>query len=110
MSCEYVKQYYNVPAEIGRRVVVSGRPGIIAQDCGHYIGVNFDCDKPGHISHCHPTWKVEYLDIGKIRPMTKSQQRYRRFMEYGDSFETFIDFCRWDAESERSWNRGQHEA
>lgn len=107
MSCEYVKQYYNVPADIGRRVVVNGRPGVIAQDCGHYIGVNFDSDKPWHISHCHPTWGVEYLGMGEIRPMTKSQLRYKRFIEYGDGFETFIDFCRWDAEPERTWNGRQ---
>ncbi|SEG21812.1 hypothetical protein [Marinobacterium lutimaris] len=106
MSCEYVQKYYSVPACIGRRVEVSGRPGVIAQDCGHYIGVNFDTDKPGQISPCHPTWKVEYLGIGKVRKMTRSQQRYKRYLEYGDCFENFLDFCRWDAEPEHSWNRG----
>lgn len=46
MNCEYVRAHYNVPAEIGRRVVVDGKPGIITSDRGHYIGVNFDADKP----------------------------------------------------------------
>ena len=73
MSCEYVKKYYSVPAEIGRRVVVNGESGIIAQDRGNYIGVNFDKDKPGIISNCHPTWKVEYQEIGIVRKPTKSQ-------------------------------------
>lgn len=59
MSCEYAQRYYKVPACIGRRVVVNGRAGIIAEDCGHHLGVNFDDDKPGQISHCHPTWRVE---------------------------------------------------
>ncbi|MBK3780056.1 hypothetical protein G3A43_07285 [Paraburkholderia aspalathi] len=36
--------------------------------------------------------------------LTRSQKRYRRFLDYGDMFESFIDFCRWDAEPERSWN------
>lgn len=104
MSCEYIREYYGVPAEVGRRAVVNGSPGIIEKDLGHYIGVNFDASKPGAISSCHPAWKVEYLALGKPRAMTKSQQRYRRFLEYGECFDSFIDYCYWDASSERSWN------
>jgi len=104
MNFEYVKSYYQVPAKIGRRVLVNGDPGIIAEDRGHYIGVNFDRDKPGIIKNCHPTWKVEYQGVGTVRKPTKSQQRYQRYLEYGDGFHSFIDFCRWDSEPERSWN------
>lgn len=104
MNCEYVRQHYNVPAEIGRRVAVDGKQGIIAEDFGHHIGVNFDADKPGCVFPCHPTWRVEYGEMGKVRPITKSQQRYKRFLEYGDGFNSFIEYCRWDAEPERSWN------
>ena len=89
---EYAKEYYSVPADIGRRVVVNGKPGIIAADRGHYIGVNFDSDKPGVISNCHPTWKVEYLEMGKVRRMGRSQERYRRWLEVGDCFDSFRDF------------------
>lgn len=106
MDCKYVKNYYDVPAEIGRRVVVDGKPGIIAEDRGHYLGVNFDSDKPGVISHCHPTWKVEYLEMGVVRALTKSQLRYKRYLEYGESFDSFIDFCKWDADPGRTWNGG----
>ncbi|WP_346839785.1 hypothetical protein [Microbulbifer sp. SAOS-129_SWC] len=101
MICEYVQNQYNVPACIGRRVVVAGRPGVIAEDRGHYIGVNFDDEKPGVIASCHPTWRVSYLGMGKVRNLTKSQQRYRRYLEYGDSFQSFLDFCRWDADVQR---------
>lgn len=104
MHCEYVRAYYGVPAEIGRRVMINDRPGIIAEDRGHHIGVNFDSDKPGCISPCHPTWRVEYLGMGTIRPPSRSQQRYQRFLTYGESFESFLDYCRWDADPERSWN------
>lgn len=106
MACEYVRQHYGVPAAIGRRVTVSGKPGVIAADRGHYIGVNFDCDKPGVILNAHPTWQVEYLGMGPIRRMTASQARYQRFLEYGDCFDSFIDYCRWDSRPERSWNGG----
>ena len=103
---EYIKRHYSVPADIGRRVIVDGRPGIIAEDRGNYIGVNFDSDKPGVISNCHPTWKVEYLDIGKIRKLSRSQERYKRYLEYGDCFSNFIDFCRWDSSPDRTWHGG----
>lgn len=103
---EYIKQCYDVPAEIGRLVKVNGRAGIIVKDYGHHLGVNFDDDKTGIISHCHPTWEVEYGEIGSIRKQTKSQARYQRYLEYGDRFENFIDFCHWDASKNRSWNGG----
>ena len=105
-NCEYARDYYHVPACIGRRVMVDGKPGIIAEDRGNYIGVNFDSDKPGVISNCHPTWRIEYLDMGKVRPMTKSQRRYQRYMEYGDRFENFRHFLAWDSEPKHDWNRG----
>lgn len=38
--------------------------------------------------------------------LSKSKARYRRYLEMGDGFNSFIDFCRWDSEPERSWNRG----
>jgi hypothetical protein len=103
MNCEYVKDYYQVPACIGRRVEVNGKAGIIAKDCGNHIGVNFDNDKPGHILNCHPTWKVMYLDMGVVRAPTKSQERYQRYLEFGDGFDSFIAYCQWDAT--RDWSR-----
>jgi len=77
----YVRQHYNVPAAIGRRVIVAGKPGVIASDRGHYIDINFDVDKPGVIRNAHPTWEVQYLDMGTVRPMTRSQRRYEAFLE-----------------------------
>jgi hypothetical protein len=78
-------------------VIVAGKPGVIAADRGHYIGVNFDSDKPGFIINCHPSWKVEYGEIGKIRKPSRYADRYRRYLELGDCFASFIDFCMWDA-------------
>lgn len=110
MTCAYVKQYYGVPADIGRRVTVDGKPGVIAEDLGHHIGVNFDTDEPGHISPCHPTWRVVYGEIGVIRQLPKrkaaAKARYKRFMEYGECFENFRQFLAWDSDPARSWNGG----
>ena len=42
-----------------------------------------------------------------VRPpvpkLSRSQVRYRRFLEYGDGFDSFLAFCRWDSLPERSW-------
>jgi len=39
--------------------------------------------------------------------VSRSKQRYQRFLEYGDGFESFLDFCRWDSAPARSWNTGR---
>ena len=37
---------------------------------------------------------------------TKAKERYQRWLEYRDSFDSFLDFCYWDARPEREWNGG----
>jgi hypothetical protein len=103
---KYVREYYGVPAAIGRLVVVGGKPGIIAEDRGHYIGVNFDKDRAGVVRNCHPTSEVVYGEMGEVRKPSRHAARYQRFLEYGECFSNFLDFCYWDAEPARSWNRG----
>ena len=61
MNCEYVRDCYGVPTEIGRRVIVYGKAGIIAADRGNYIGVTFDTEQARIVRNCHPTDCVEYL-------------------------------------------------
>ena len=92
MSCEYVRESYGVPAEIGRGVIVSGEPAIIVADRGNYIGVTFDKDKPGTIYNCHPTSEIEYGDMRPIRKMTRSQKRYQKYLdsEYPGSFAEYL--------------------
>lgn len=96
MNCEYVRSYYTVPACIGRRVLIDGKPGIIAEDRGHYIGVNLDEDKPARISNYHPTDGVTYLGMGTPRRLTRSQQRYHDFLhaDSGHSFAEWMGFKR----------------
>jgi hypothetical protein len=105
-NCEYIQKTYGVPACIGRRVIADGKPGVIAEDRGNYIGILLDCDKPGHVDNYHPMYKIKYLDeMGKVRKPGKAQARYRRFLEYGDMFDSFLDFCYWDADPDKEWNR-----
>jgi hypothetical protein len=69
----YASKTYGVPADIGRRVTVYGKPGIITADLGNYIGVNLDADEPGRIRPYHPTDQVIYGELGTIRPVKTMQ-------------------------------------
>jgi len=92
MSYEYVRKYYNVPAEIGRRVRYISREGTISKDGGNYIAVNFDDMKPGKTLHIHPTDpSLEYLGMGVLRKMTRSQKRYQSYID-SDSDCSFAEF------------------
>lgn len=93
-ACGYVRQYYGVPAEIGRLVKWEGRSGVIAADRGHYIGVLFDDQEPGNISNLHPTDGVTYLGMGSVRQMTAAQKRYHEYREADWFRGSFTDWCR----------------
>lgn len=81
-NCEYVRNHYGVNACIGRRVIAYGKPGVIAEDRGHYVGILLDSDKPGMVNNYHPTDGIQYLDeIGVVRKMTRSQRRYKDFID-----------------------------
>lgn len=56
----YIKRTYGVYPYIGQKVVMDGKPGIIAEDRGNYVGVIFD-DNPNIIASCHPTWNIKYI-------------------------------------------------
>lgn len=90
----YARSYYGVPACIGRLIDYDGKPGIIAEDRGNYIGVNFDADKPGVVCNVHPTdEKLSYLGMGVVRRMTRSQARYKRY-EKSESDESFGEWLK----------------
>ena len=103
MNCEYVAQYYGVPACIGRRVIAYGKPGIIAEDLGNYIGINLDSDKPGVVNPYHPTDGIMYGLMGTVRKMTRSQQRYRDYQRVADCYENFHHYLKCK-EEERRYN------
>jgi hypothetical protein len=54
-NCDYVRRHYEVPAEVGRRVIANGEPGIIMADRDQYIGVILDSDPKKRIRNYHPT-------------------------------------------------------
>lgn len=91
----YIKTIYRVPAEYGRRIRFQGKEeGIIVNADGQYIEVLMDKSKPGHTVRLHPTWEVEYLDMGEPRKPSRSTQRYRDYI-HSEMNMSFIDWLRY---------------
>jgi hypothetical protein len=60
-SADYVRRYYQVPAERGARIKFRGQPGSVVGFHGASLRVRLD-DAPKQIITCHPTWRIDYLD------------------------------------------------
>ena len=94
MSLEYIRSYYKVPAEIGRRVRIEGKKeGVIVEAISAYIGVVLDGDKPTRIKPYHPTSEIEYLGIGSLPRPTKAQERYKTYLR-SECSETFAEWLK----------------
>lgn len=74
MTFDYIRNYYKVPAEEGRRVRYKGREGVIVDTNGHYIDIHFDGDKK-RIGPFHPTDGIEYLGMGPVPKLTREAKR-----------------------------------
>jgi hypothetical protein len=65
MSLEYIRDYYKVPADLGRRIQYTGNKGstlngvITGADDAHLLARLDSYEEPVAL---HPTWNVEYLD------------------------------------------------
>ncbi len=59
---DYIRRTYGVPARVGGRVSVGGRPGTLRSMRGdqHYLHVRFD--DATFTVNAHPIDRVEYLD------------------------------------------------
>lgn len=62
MSLSYIRDYYQVPAVVGRRVTAYGKPGVILSAINAYIGVALDEDPKKRILPHHPTDEIVYCD------------------------------------------------
>lgn len=104
MSFEYINKSYGVNACVGRRVIVDGEPGVIVGARAAQLIVNPDHLKPGQTYCCHPTWRVEYQDIGRVRKMTAGQRRYQEYLN-SDCCESFAEWLGVDKASKerREW-------
>ena len=96
MNCEYIRQYYGVPARTNMRITYRGEGGIIWKDGGNYVCACMDSDKPGHTVNIHPADpNLQYGEMGEPRRLTRAQKRYREYLdsvyhEAGHSFAYFL--------------------
>lgn len=60
----WIRDRYNVPAFVGRRVVFDAQPGVIVSLYGGSIHVRLDATK--RVVPVHPTWRMEYLDAAVV--------------------------------------------
>lgn len=58
MTAKYVRDYYNVPAKRGMRVVADGKPGTIIGFNGAHLRIRLDGET--RAGNWHPTWRIEY--------------------------------------------------
>lgn len=54
---------------------------------------------------------IDYVALHSPRPppptkKSRSKARYLRYLEYGDGFQNFREFLRWDGDPAREWNGG----
>lgn len=58
---QFIRDYYQVPAHIGRKITFQGLSGSIVGFAGTYLMA----DVEGYVSPIplHPTWQVEYLGV-----------------------------------------------
>jgi len=94
---EYIKNAYKVPAEMYREVIVGGKKGVITEDMGNYIGVNFYDNQTAYALPCHPTSEVTYLDtFNRNPPALKLSRSKKRYLDYlrADCSETFSEWIK----------------
>ena len=82
-----------------------------------------ECNRGGNgndSEKCSCGWKITAASnlgcflgspiVEEVKPPPKrsrSKERYLRYLEYGDCFDSFRHFLSWDAAPEREWNIGR---
>lgn len=93
---EYIRDYYKVPAVVGRVVLYKARRGVVAGASGPHVKIWFDGDKFPVV--CHPVDCLTWTDeIGPLPKLTRSQKMYRAYldMDICDSFKDFLTNPYW---------------
>ena len=99
MSLEYIRNYYKVPAEVGRRVKCHDTTleGVIVSATHQYINIHFEGDKKPKGPY-HPTWNLTYLGMGTVPKTSRSAERYARYRSLSECFDSFAQFLRYEKE------------
>lgn len=108
--CEYVQQYYQVPACIGRRVIAYGKPGVITADFGHYVGIVLDESTKRQPGRYHPVDGIEYGEMAGALPRPPRRTNYDRYYdeEWTCDFHEFLGINRPHREKRRHDGQWQY--
>lgn len=87
-------------------LVANGKAGIIVGTHNAYLSINLDEDKPCHVTYWHPTWEMQYGEMGTVRKMTAGQKRYQEYL----SLELDCSFAEWlgvdkESKARREWSK-----
>lgn len=88
---EYIRDYYKVPAVVGRVVFYNGTRGVITGASGPHIKVWLDNRKDDVVIHPRDLQYTE--ELGDLPKPTRSQKNYRAWL-HSETNETFIEFLR----------------
>jgi hypothetical protein len=64
MSMQRIRDYYQVPAKRGMRIICDGDAGVIVGSSRSNMHLILRLDGHKHTVPAHPTWRMEYLPDG----------------------------------------------
>ena len=102
-------RWHGAAEDARRNHFVTGPGSTDFPDCAALVAKGFMTDQGPHPvaggDHCFSVTtegrQCVALHQPKPRKLTRSQERYRRFLRVGDCFGSFLEFCRYDAAQSR---------
>jgi hypothetical protein len=89
---QYVRDYYKVPAYVGRVVYAGGKRGVVVGASGPHLKVNLDGAR--HPGVYHPTDSMRWTEeTAPLPKRTRSQRNYDAYL-HSETTESFIEFMR----------------
>lgn len=89
---QYVRDYYHVPAVVGRVVYARGKRGVVVGASGPHVKVHIDGERRAGIYH--PTDEMRWTDeFAPLPKKTRAERNYDAYL-HSETSETFIEFMR----------------
>lgn len=88
---EYIRNYYKVPAFVGRVVLYKGKRGVVTGASGPHVKAWFGDSK--HDVIVHPMDLHWTDETGQLPKRTRGQRNYMAWL-HSETNETFIEFMR----------------
>lgn len=89
---QYVRDYYHVPAYVGRVVYAGRKRGIVVGASGPHVKIHIDGER--HAGVYHPTDGLQWTEESAPLPkLSRSQRNYDCYLN-SESNESFIEWLR----------------